>query len=571
VPSTTTPRQPASPRPAEPPRPAAPARRNSPSRQAAFAAAAAATVSALLLAGCASSGNAAPGTDGAAATGEPQSGGTLRFGLGYDPTCLDPQQAGGNDSLNVGRQLVDSLTDQDPETGEIVPWIATSWEVSPDATTFTFTLRDDATFADGTPVDAAAVQANLDGIAELGAQSTLGSSYLDGYVQTVVVDPQTARVEFSQPSAQFLQATSTMTLGLFSVASTTLSVEDRCAGEFVGSGPFTLTDWQPARSASLERREGYAWPSSIAGHDGEAYLDAIEFSLVTEPSVRTGSLQSDQLDAVMNVLPTDEEPLRASGQTVSARTNPGLAFSLVPNTQSPVVEDQEVRLAISEAIDRQEVVDTVLTPSYTPATSTLSSATPGHTDLGDLLAFDLEGATARLDAAGWEPGSDGVRTKDGERLQVDVVYVTNFAASEQILQLVQQQLVKAGVDLQLRQVTMAELPEVQRTGDYDFLWNNLTRADGDVLRTVYGAGARNLARVPSDDPVNAPLEAQAAEGSVDARLALLADVQTELLERGLSVPVLEFTTVVATSPAVHDLRFEASSRLSFYDTWLETS
>ena len=551
------------------PRQTTPSHRATSSHRPALAAASVATAAALLLAGCASSGTAAPGAS--AGGGEPQSGGTLRFGLGYDPTCLDPQQAGGNDSLNIGRQLVDSLTDQDPETGEIVPWLATSWEVSPDAKTFTFTLRDDATFADGTPVDAAAVQANLDGIAELGAQATLGSSYLDGYAQTVVVDPQTARVEFSEPSAQFLQATSTMTLGLFSVASTTLSVEDRCAGEFVGSGPFTLTDWQPAQSATLERRDGYAWPSSIAGHEGEAYLDSIEYSVVAEPSVRTGSLQSGQLDAFMNVLPTDEEPLKATGQTVSARTNPGLAFALVPSSQSPVGEDEEVRLAISEAIDRQEVVDTVLTPSYRPATSTLSSATPGYTDLGDLLAFDPDGAKARLDAAGWEPGSDGIRSKGGERLQVDVVYVTNFAASEQILQLVQQQLVEVGVDLQLRQVTMAELPEVQRAGDYDFLWNNLTRADGDVLRTVYSAGARNLARVPSDDPVNIPLDAQAAEGDADARLALLADAQTELLERGLSVPVLEFTTVVATSPTVHDLRFEASSRLSFYDTWIEAS
>lgn len=555
MPSTPTPRQTTS------------SHRATSSHLPALAAASAATAAALLLAGCASSGTAAPGAS--AGGGEPQSGGTLRFGLGYDPTCLDPQQAGGNDSLNIGRQLVDSLTDQDPETGEIVPWLATSWEVSPDAKTFTFTLRDDATFADGTPVDAAAVQANLDGIAELGAQATLGSSYLDGYAQTVVVDPQTARVEFSEPSAQFLQATSTMTLGLFSVASTTLSVEDRCAGEFVGSGPFTLTDWQPAQSATLERRDGYAWPSSIAGHEGEAYLDSIEYSVVAEPSVRTGSLQSGQLDAFMNVLPTDEEPLKATGQTVSARTNPGISFALLPNTDRPVGGDEEVRLAISEAIDRQEVVDTVLTPSYKPATSPLSSSNPGYTDLGDLLTFDLDAAKDRLDADGWEPGDDGIRTKDGQRLQADVVYLTNFAASEQILQLVQQQLVKAGVDLQLRQVTMAEYPEVQKVGDYDFSWTNLTRADGDVLRTVYGASGRNLARLTADDAVNTPLDAQAAEADADARLALLADAQTQLLERALSIPVMEFSTVIATAPTVHDLRFEASSRLSFYDTWIE--
>lgn len=532
-------------------------------RTARAAGSALATTTALaLLAACSAGGT--PAGEASTPSGEPVDGGRLSFGLGYDPTCLDPQQAGGNDSLNIGRQLVDSLTDQDPETGEIVPWLATSWEASDDATRFTFVLRDDATFADGTPVDAAAVRANLDGVAALGARSTLGASYLDGYVETLVEDEHTATVVFDHPSAQFLQASSTMTLGLVSVDSTTLSADERCAGDFVGSGPFVLTDWQAGRSASVDRRDDYAWPSSLAGHEGPAHLDGIDYEVVPEASVRTGSIVSGQLDAFMNVLPIDEAQLEGAGVTVSARANPGISFALVPNLERPVAGDDAVREAISAAIDRDQVVETVLTPSYRAATAPLTSSNPAWTDLGDLLALDVDRATAALDDAGWVPGDDGVRVKDGTPLSATVLYITNFSASQNILELVQQQLREVGIDLVLREVPLAEYTQAREQGDYDFSWQSLTRADGDVLRTVYGT-----LRLDTDDPLLATLDAQAAEPDPAARQDLLADAQRTLLERHLTIPVMEFTTVIASAPHVHDIRFEASSRLSFYDAWVE--
>lgn len=96
--------------------------------------------------------------------GEPQAGGTLRYALSQAPTCSDPAQGGTNQTIYVSRQIVDSLTDQDPATGEITPWLAESWEVSSDATQFTFVLKDGVTFSDGTPVDADAVKATFDSV-----------------------------------------------------------------------------------------------------------------------------------------------------------------------------------------------------------------------------------------------------------------------------------------------------------------------------------------------------------------------------------------------------------------------
>ncbi|MCX6492290.1 MAG: ABC transporter substrate-binding protein, partial [Rhodococcus sp.] len=131
---------------------------------------------ATVLAGCA--GGAATT---AADAGPAQPGGTLRYGLSGAPTCSDPAQSGTNQTIYVTRQVVDSLTDQNPETGEIEPWLAERWEVGPDAKSFTFTLKDGVTFSDGTVLDAAAVKANFDAIIGLGAaKAPLAASYLTG-------------------------------------------------------------------------------------------------------------------------------------------------------------------------------------------------------------------------------------------------------------------------------------------------------------------------------------------------------------------------------------------------------
>ena len=115
----------------------------------------------LLLTACSSGSPAAGSSASATADAETATpGGTLRFALGAPPSEVDPQQVGSNVSIYIARQLADSLTDQDPETGEIVPWLAQSWDVSDDLTRFTFHLRDDVTFSDGTPLTARHVAAS---------------------------------------------------------------------------------------------------------------------------------------------------------------------------------------------------------------------------------------------------------------------------------------------------------------------------------------------------------------------------------------------------------------------------
>ncbi|WP_424534059.1 ABC transporter substrate-binding protein [Sphaerisporangium viridialbum] len=516
----------------------------------------------LLTAACGSGGGTA-GADGNAA----KAGGTLTLAVGSYAGCVDPQQVGSNDTIYALRQIVDSLTDQDPATGKIVPWLAERWEVSPDARTFTFHLRPGATFSDRTPVNAQAVKDTFDTAPKLGAKASLAIGYLSGYTGTRVVDELTAEVSFKQPNAQFLQATSTFSLGLVSSASARKTADQRCTEGIVGSGPFTLEGYRANQSITLARRTGYNWGSSLWGKPGEAYLDKVVFTIVPEAGVRTGSLQSGQVDAIGSVGLADESTLQGGGDvTLQARANPGVVFNLGLNNSRPLSRDPAVRQAMQAAINRQQIVDTIFPTGSKAATSILAHTTPFYTDLSAQLAVDPGKAASLLDAAGWRPAADGIRTKDGVRLSLTVNWFANAGTNRPTLELIQQQLKAVGVEIQLREQPIAQITQIQQSGDFDALWGNITRADPDILRSSYSTALANVYRLHPGE-LDTVLAEQAATTDTTKRQALVSEAQRLIVENAYIIPVVELTTELGVSKRVHDLDFEASSRIQLHDTW----
>ncbi|MGW6699187.1 ABC transporter substrate-binding protein [Nocardia sp. NPDC055049] len=504
-----------------------------------------------------------------AQAGPPQPGGTLRYGLSGAPTCSDPAQSGTNQTIYVARQIVDSLTDQDPKTGAITPWLAKSWEVSPDAKVFTFKLADGVTFSDGTALTADSVRDTFDAIVKLGAaKAQLGASYLTGYVGTTAVDKLTARVEFSAPNAQFLQASSTTQLGILAQSTNAKPAEARCAGDNIGSGPFTYASYKQDTSVTLAKRAGYNWGSAVFGHQGEAYLDRIEFTVVPESGVRTGSLASGQLDAVSDALPQDAPQIEAVGGRILSTSNPGTPFGFQVNVTRGPLRDPAVRQALLPAIDRKQLVETVLGPQFKPATSSLASATPAYLDQSARLAYEPAKAKSILDQAGWVLGADGVRAKNGERLSFAVTFSQVFAGNQAILELVQQQLRQVGVDLKLDLVSTPEAITRQNTHDIDAGYGNTTRADGDILRTSFGLAGRNITARGPIPQLDETLDKQLATSDPAARAELIGSAQRQVLDNGLLIPTVELSQAVGAAAHTQDLKFEASARLQFFDTWL---
>ncbi|MEV8063841.1 ABC transporter substrate-binding protein [Streptomyces antimycoticus] len=516
----------------------------------------------VLLTACGSSGG-----DSGTGSGQPKSGGTLTFAVGSDAGCVDPQQVASNETIYSVRQIVDSLTEQDPKTGKIVPWLAKSWDVSSDATAFTFHLRSGVTFSDGSKLTAQVVKDNFDAVPKLGALGTLAEGYLSGVKSTTVVDPLTVKVTFSQPNAQFLQATSTHSLGIESSASVKKTPQQKCSDGVIGSGPFVLKQYVQNQSLTLAKRTGYAWGSSRWSKKGEAYLDTLVFKIVPEAGVRAGSLQSGQVDAVSSVGKANEAALKGGQVILQRRANPGVVFGLGLNNSRPLLKDAKVRQAILYAIDRQQIADTVFPTGTQPATSVLAHTTPDYTDLASGLTFDAAKAKSWLDGAGWKTGSDGIRAKDGKKLSLTIKWFPNAATNQPALELIQQQLKAVGVDVTLKQLQVTQFAPTLQSGDYDAVWGNVTRADPDILRSSFSTKLANFYRLPLSS-LDTALSEQAATVDGAKRRQLVTQAQQSLVQNAYYVPVVELQTQLGVAKKVHDLDFDASSRIQLHDTWI---
>ncbi|MDT0483942.1 ABC transporter substrate-binding protein [Streptomyces doebereineriae] len=533
------------------------------SRSARWAALSALLTTSVLLTACSSGSGSSSSNDG----GQARPGGTLTFAVGSDAGCVDPQQVGSNDTIYSLRQVVDSLTDQDPKTGKIVPWLAKSWDISPDTKAFTFHLRSGVTFSDGTPLTAQVVKDNFDAVPKLGALGILAQGYLSGVESTTAVDPLTVRVKFKQPNAQFLQATSTFSLGIESSASAKKSPQQKCSQGIVGSGPFTLKSYVQNQSITLAKRAKYDWGSSLWTKKGEAYLDKVVFKVVPEAGVRTGSLQSGQVDAISSVGKADEAALKGGQVSLLGRANPGNVFNLGLNNSRPLLKDVKVRQAILFAIDRQQIVDAVFPTGTQPATSILAHTTPDYANLGSALAYDAAKAKSLLDSAGWKTGSDGIRTKNGTRLSLAVTWFANAATNQPALELIQQQLKAVGIDVALKERQISQLAATLQSGDFDAGWGNLTRADPDILRSQYSTRLANFYHLPAS-PLDSLLNQQAATTDAAKRKQLVDQAQQLIVKNAYIVPVVELQTQLGVAKKVHDLDFEASSRIQLHDTWI---
>jgi peptide/nickel transport system substrate-binding protein len=534
----------------------------------------------LTLAACAtgSSNSTASSSPAALASGgTPKPGGTLKIAFWNDlQGAFDPNQVYWIETRSLNRNFADSLTDQDPKTGEIVPWLAESWTISPDTSEFTFKLRTDVTFSDGTPFNAAAVKTAYDGIVALGANSTLGVVYLAGYKSSTVIDEHTVKVSFKGPNAQFLQASSTTTLAILSPDTYKKTPAQRAAGQVIGSGPFTLDHFTAGQSVKLVRRKDYAWPSKLITNRGAAYLDAIEASYISEDNVRVGDLLAGTIHIAWPRLPisqADQTRITDAGHSIVQRSLPGIADLILPNVKGGrPLSDLKVRQAFNMAIDRRTYASTIFWDGYPVVSSPLEASTPGYTNVSNLLAYDPAGAASLLDAAGWARRPDGFRYKDGKKLTLVYLVGSNPSGA----QLLQDQLKKAGFDVQLKVATAAQILTLEKAGDYDLAESYLTRGDASVLGSILDTSVvkapagRNTQDAATATQVSRYFADGLANIDADRRNAAYAALQKYVVTQGVAVPLYERLQVSGISSKVHGFAWTSEGFLRANDLWIST-
>ncbi len=365
-------------------------------------------------------------------------GGSFVFAASSDPVVLDPAFASDGETFRVARQMFEGLVGTEPGTADPAPLLAESWETDDAGVVYTFDLRDDVTFHDGTTFDAAAVCANFDrwyswtGLQQNENISYYYNSLFQGFAESEdpelvgglydsceAQDEQTAVVTLTRPFAGFIAS---LSLPAFSMQSPTAMEEydaDNLSGSAddvrfsaygtehpTGTGPFQFDSWERGQSVTHTRYDDY-WGDV-------ARLDEVVVQTIADGNARRQALEGGQVDGYDLVAPGDVQALEDAGFQIENR-DPFNVLYLGLNQAVPELADLRVRQAIAHAIDKDAVISQSMPEGSTAATQFMPDIVTGFSDDVETYDYDPDRARELLAEAGQ---SD---------LSIDFVYPTGVS------------------------------------------------------------------------------------------------------------------------------------------------
>lgn len=528
---------------------------------------------ALLLTSCAAS-------PGAGAGSTPVKGGTLSYASGdAEPTCLDPHVGGNYPQALVSTQYLESLVSRD-SNGAIIPWLAKSWTGSPDGLAWEFTLKDGVKFTDGTPLDAAAVQANVAHLQDPKTGSSTGYLALAKVKSTEAVSANVVRFTLREPDSALLESLTQPWLAIESPTGLARGMDENCAAP-VGTGPFRVQSWEKQDSVVLVRNAGYTSPPADADHTGPAYLARIIWRFIPDSASRFAALQAGDVDVIDNAQP-DTIVQAEKGDTITHldAPRPGASNRIELNSSRPPFNDPLVREAFIRSANVDDAVTSLFQGTAKRSYSALSSVEATALQRPDLFGYDAKAADKLLDSAGWTAhDSAGYRVKDGARLTVQFPVSTNqsIPAEQSLFEQIQATAKKTGFDVVLTPMDLSSWYTALGENGYDAVSAPYTKVGPDVLRILFDSAGivpapsgyfANHAQV--DDPEVDTLLAEAATVTdAGKRAALYTDVQNRVLEGFYILPLYDQQNHFLLSSRVSGARaMPTVSTPTFYDAWL---
>lgn len=435
---------------------------------------------ALLLTGCAADAFDAP------PTAEPIEGGTLVYATGdAEPTCLDPHVGGNYPQALISTQYLEPLVGRSPD-GEILPWLATTWQASEDGLTWDLTLRDDVTFTDGTPFDAEAVKANIEHLKDPDTGSSTGWLAVQQIDTVEVVDATHVRFHLSTPKSALMEVLSQQWAAMQSPAGIARGKDENCLAP-VGTGPFIVESWTPQDRVVLVRNDEYV-PTNPQGHDGPAHVERVEWRFIPDAATRQAALASGEVHVIDNPLPADIAAWEGADQQHIDAPRPAASNRIELNSGQAPFDDVRVREAFIRAADPNPGIASLFHGTAERSYSVLSSVEPMRLSDESVFATDPERAAELLDEAGWtDEDGDGVREKDGAPLTVRFPVSTNqsTAAEQSLFEQIQANTGAVGFDVQLEPMDLSSWYGALAAHEYEAVSAPYTTVGPDVLRILY--------------------------------------------------------------------------------------
>lgn len=398
---------------------------------------------------------AAPATDQTAALSEPVRGGAVVVGTPQEPGVLNPLLASSSIEDAISSLTIEGLVQVDDQ-GNYVPVLAEALPtMSEDGLLATYKLKPDIKFSNGDPFTCADVQFTVEAIlSDLSGASTSGYNRIDA---VECPDDLTVEVYFSEVYAPYLR--------LFSY------IIPRGAGDLtaldswdfnrnpIGTGAWIVKEWVAGDYIEFMPNPNYR-------EAGKPYLDSLIVKILPSREVGMQLLGSGEIKALWDITEADFPALESmAAQGVSyagAQTgeNELLLFNFAdpavdaPADASanphPILNDVRVREAIQLAIDKQEIVDTLLYGNVNVGTTVIPNGTFACPQPPS--EFNVEKANALLDTAGWTLGADGIREKDGVKMELKITTTSGNLLREQTEQVLVEMLKAIGLNLIIENV-----------------------------------------------------------------------------------------------------------------------
>src|SRR5258706_2004470 len=442
---------------------------------------------AVIVGACTTSGGPAPSGGGAAtatAAAKANYGGTITFALENDVSNLDPMLSGLFVDRNIHYAMYDSLVRVDPK-GNIIPWLAEKWTTAADGKAVTFNLRQGVKFHDGTAFDAASVKWNIERY--INTKGSLRTADLASVASVEVVDTNTVKFNLKTAFSPLLGA-------LVDRAGMMVSqkVQEAMGADFTlkpfkaGTGPFILTEAVKNDHYTLEKNADW-WGKDAAGNK-LPYLDKIIVKPILDADVRLTNLRTGNAQILNNVTGKDVPAVKADTTLTYQEVGSFSWNSLVPN-EAPgfLFSDHPLVKAVAMAPDREEILQKG--PAQGAGLAGWGPISPAHfaydSSFKPWPKADIEGAKALVAQA----------LGAGKKLQFELLGPSGDAATLQAAQLIQAELAKADITMDLKTQLFNDIVTLQQQHKHlgmTFVgWSGRLDPDGNTYDFVVTGSPNN--------------------------------------------------------------------------------
>ncbi|MEG0309598.1 MAG: ABC transporter substrate-binding protein [Eubacterium sp.] len=330
--------------------------------------------------------------------------------------------------------LFAGLTAHD-ETDKVVPGMAEKWEWDEATKTYTFHIRDGITWQDGKKFTAEDVKFTLDAIMKPDNASEIASNYED-ITKIEIPDEKTVKISLKAPNVAMLDY---LTIGI--LPKHLLDGKDMATDDFnrkpIGTGPYKLVSWDKGQSITMEKFDNY--------YAGAPKIDKVIFKIVEDTKARAMQLKSGEID-MAQVPPNDAKQFEGNGDFKIYDMKTADYRGILYNFNNPLFKNnRELPNALSTAIDRQAIIDSVLLGQGQIAYSPLQAGAYNNPSI-EKYDYNPAKAQAALEAAGWVKGSDGIYEKNGTKLSFKINISEGDQVRVDIANICAQNLQAIGVD-----------------------------------------------------------------------------------------------------------------------------